>query len=247
MLLVGAVLACTVQQLPAVAQVFVDGQHIVRQLSRFTLYANTSIVFAPPAELAGRAEGEFGRPRIFDTEIGVSRCDPTPELSLNRKQATGVSSFFCWSRDARQLHLFPWVLMHDSSTQMSLTAFLPDLRMMPFGAALKMWALQKKDEVSIEWKEQSGRVYAVATSDEGGMAIQMWNDSAAAASVQVIVSQLPRSLLSGKVYLREYRIDSQHSVPSSKAKAGLEMVREETRPTTPSNWDVSFESYSLAL
>jgi hypothetical protein len=183
---------------------------------------------------------------FFETEIGYAGPRPKPEL--NQNQATGMSTLFYWTRHSKQHRLFPWCLFHEPARQLSLTAFLPDLRMTPFGAALKMWAMQKTNEVSVEWKPQLQGVYAVASADAGGMAIQMWNDTAQPASAEVVLAGVPRAV-SRAVRLREYRIDSKNSncllVPES--KGDLALVREAILAKAPGKWTVALEPYSLAL
>lgn len=183
---------------------------------------------------------------FFETEIGYA--GPTPKPALNQNQATGISTFFYWTRRSKQHHLFPWCLFHEPARQLSLTAFLPDLRMTPFGAALKMWALQKRNEVSVEWKQQRRGLYAVATADPGGMAIQVWNDSADPAAADVTLSGVPRPI-AGAVRLREFRIDSKNSncLLAPEAKGQLDVTRDEKLAKTPRQWSVKLEPHSLAL
>jgi hypothetical protein len=183
---------------------------------------------------------------LFETEIGYS--GPKPDPHLNQRQATGISTFFYWTRANKQHVLFPWVLYHEPARQRSLSAFTPELKMAPFGAALKMWAMQKQNEVAIEWRRQQHGFYALATADDTGMAIQAWNDSSEPASVELLLRALPRAL-AGEIWLREYRIDSRHSncllVPES--TGGLEKIRETKLSRPPQNLSAALEPYSLVL
>jgi hypothetical protein len=183
---------------------------------------------------------------FFETEIGYAGPKPAPELNL--RQATGLSTFFYYTRGSRQHILFPWVLYHEPARQRSLSAFTPDLKMAPFGAALKMWALQKKNEVAVEWREQPARVFAVATADGTGMAVQLWNDSPQPATAEVVLSWLPAAVR-GKIRLREYRIDSKNSNPLlvPGAQGRLDLLRNEPLKNAPLKWEAALEPYSLVL
>lgn len=192
-----------------------------------------------------REHGLSDRLPLFVTEIGVA--GPKPDPAENLKQATGISTFFYHGRNGRDLRIFPWVLYHNP-IQLSLVQFDKDLRMTPFGAAMKMWSMHKETEVRTEWRgAPPPRLFAIATRDEGGLAVQIWNYSDEPAKAQVELSWLPERL-KGKARSRRYLVDSAHSncLLQPDKPCGLEMVSEETgRPAK--TWELELEPHGLGL
>lgn len=185
---------------------------------------------------------------IFITEIGYA--GPKPEAELNFCQATGISELFFYSRVSTQLHLFPWVLYHEPARQLSLTAFVlkPDLRMTPFGEALKMWSLQQKNEIESQWTSPVPGLGALASRNGGKVVLQVWNDSGKAVSASAVITNLP--LDSGrKIRVREYRIDSQHNNVFQQADGGITLAaNSDTAVSSASQrFSVTLEPYSLEM
>jgi len=147
---------------------------------------------------------------IYITEIGYALESPKSEL--NQRQATGISELFYYARATSQVHLFPWVLYHEPARQLSLTAFVSgkSLSMTPFGDALKMWSMQKKNELQVKWSLPERGLNAVASKDDETLVLQIWNDSPKTVSLNVNIASL-KSFLGKKMRIQEYRIDSHHN------------------------------------
>jgi hypothetical protein len=185
---------------------------------------------------------------LFETEIGRSyrprRFDPL----ANQQHAAEMSSYFYWTRAANRYRLFPWVLYHDPAVQLWFVAFQKDLRMTPFGAVLKMWSLQKRREVATVWKQPEKRLGAIATADETGMAIQVWNQSEKPASVRLELAGLPKAA-SGSIRFREYRVDSKNnnSLADPNSKGVFTALKDQRQSKASRQWSTTLEPYSQVL
>jgi hypothetical protein len=217
-----------------------------------------------PAEVAGweaeidAALAEASLPTdipIFVTEIGYAnawKADPAKNLW----QAAGMTAFQYYARCADDLRLFPWVQYH-SPEQIAFVQFDTRLRMTPYGAAVKMLRMHKRMEVaatSSGLRRDGNGLGALATLDETGMAIQVWNlepDGRSARQVEVAVTGLPESLRAGRLRISRYLVDSGHSnclaVPG--ADGGLEMVERRNATADAGNlrFSVAMEPMALCL
>ena len=169
---------------------------------------------------------------IFVTEIGYAwkwRADP----ARNLWHAAGMTAYQYQARHAHDLRLFPWVQYH-SEPQIAMVQFDTGLRMTPFGAAVKMLRMHRSREVASrsEGLDKNGNgLGALATLDETGMTVQLWNltprrDKTQA--VRVSIASIPEPLRSDAIVVRRYLIDSTHSncFTAPDASGGLEMVTE---------------------
>src|SRR5690606_22646794 len=84
---------------------------------------------------------EKGLP-IFVTELGFKGLTTT-KIEDNLKQAAFITAAIFYSRHAKKMKLFPWVLYH-TPMQLSHVQFDTKKRMTPFGVSLKMLKYHKK-------------------------------------------------------------------------------------------------------
>ncbi len=174
---------------------------------------------------------------IFVTEIGYAlqwKEDPKKNLW----QAAGMTAYQYQARHAENLRLFPWVQYH-SEKQISMVQFDTDLRMTPFGAAVKMLTMHKGQEVaavSSAMAESGAGLGALATMDRTGLVVEIWNlqPNSRNVDVRVLVKNIPEELRSSSFRVRRYLIDSKHSNCFSKENAlgGLELIEETTQPAS---------------
>lgn len=194
-----------------------------------------------PAEIAGW-EDEIDRALagallptdtpIFVTEIGYAWKWRT-DRSKNLWHAAGMTAYQYQARHARDLRLFPWVQYH-SQPQIAMVQFDTELRMTPFGAAVKMLRMHRRQEVastSSGLDRNGNGLGALATLDGTGLTVQLWNlqpDGKTSVRAAVSVAGLPDRLHSAPLVVRRYLIDSTHSNCFSPPDAvgGLEMVEE---------------------
>ena len=170
---------------------------------------------------------------ILVTEIGYAN-QYQKEPSKNLWQACGMTAAQYYARHAEDLRLFPWVQYH-SQAQIAFVQFDTDLRMTPYGAAVKMLRLHRANEVattSSGLRHDGNGLGALATSDDAGLTVEIWNlqpDGETSAAVTATIQNLPE-VLRGPVRLRRYLIDSIHSncLTGPDPKGGLEMVEEQT-------------------
>ena len=140
------------------------------------------------------------------------------------------------ARHARDLRLFPWVQYH-SKPQIAMVQFDARLRMTPFGAAVKMLRMHKDTEVAAKssgLNNNGNGLGALATLDENGLVIELWNlqpGGSRQQQVDVSVVNLPKDLQVGTLRIRRYLIDSTHSncLADPDAPGGLEMVESRTQ------------------
>lgn len=195
-----------------------------------------------PAEIAeweGEIDGALQRAAlptdlpIFVTEIGYAwkwRDDPTKSLW----HAAGMTAYQYQVRHARNLRLFPWVQYH-SDPQIAMVQFDTRLRMTPYGAAVKMLRMHRECEVeavSSGFERSGNGLGALATLDDEGLTIQLWNlqpDGKTTVRAEVVVANLPQELRAAPLVVRRFLIDSAHSncFVGTNASGGLEMVEEQ--------------------
>lgn len=182
----------------------------------------------------------FGLPGnlpIFMTEVGYGGGGPTPDPERNRIQAAALTTYVYYARHSENLRVFPWVLFH-MRNQLCFAQFTQDQAMTPFGAAVKTWSLHKKNEVRATVERQQGEmgVYALASLDETGVAVEVWNYQAPkkkqpgplpSVTVRLDVRNLPEAWTSAKLRLRHYLIDSTHSnCFAANSPGGLQEIRD---------------------
>lgn len=160
---------------------------------------------------------------IFMTEVGVGGgSNPTPDPERNRMQAVAETTYVYYARHSANLHVFPWVLFH-LRRQLCYAQFTQELNMTPFGAAVKAWSLHKDREIGTVATPVATNlgVYAMASLDDTGAAIQVWNYQAMpdkthpepgpSAVARVAIRNLPAKWAQSKLRVRQYLIDSVHS------------------------------------
>jgi len=168
---------------------------------------------------------------IFMTEVGVGGGLPTPDPERNRMQAAAQTTYVYHARHSANLHVFPWVLFHNRN-QLCFAQFTQDLTMTPFGAAVKAWSLHKDKEIGAAATPAATNlgVYTMASLDDTGAAIQVWNYQAMpdkkhpepgpSAVARVAVRNLPAKWAQAKLRVRQYLIDSAHSNCFAEDKEG---------------------------
>jgi len=191
---------------------------------------------------------------IFVSEIGYAlrwKSDPKKNLW----QAVGMTAYQYFARHADDLRLFPWVQYH-SPQQIALVQFDSQLRMTPYGAAVKMLRMHRRYEVaahSTGLDQHGNGVGVLATRDDTGLTVQLWNLSAGdrqPAPVAVSIKNLPACLCSRPLQVRRYLIDSTHSncLSEPNTRAGLEMIEATThQPTHTLELQALLEPMSLCL
>ncbi len=177
---------------------------------------------------------------IFITELGDRDAKKAEDPSLKQLyQATGVPAFLYQTLSQPDLYGFPWVLYHNPDVQFHHLMFDGQLRVTPFGAAMKMLSMQKSTRLAVTGgpkRNNKGKgFYALASKDDSGLAIQLWRKSpdgpdGQVMSVNLTVDNLPDALTGGKVRIRQYRVDSRHSnvVTNPDWEGGLELINEAT-------------------
>jgi hypothetical protein len=186
---------------------------------------------------------------VYISEIGYALESPKPEL--NQHQATGISELFYYLRATPQLRPIPWVLFHEPARQLSLTAFVSDktLSMTPFGNTLKMWSMQKDNEVETVWKSPRKGLNAVASKDGQTLVLQLWNDSPETASFVIGIDSL-RQTLGKQVRFQEFRIDAKNNnvlLNPEGSKPTLTANRDESVSVEEKKSTVTLEPYSLLM
>jgi len=216
-----------------------------------------------PAEIAGwEAEIDTALAKaslptdlpVFVTEIGYANAwKSDPEKNL--WQAVGMTAFQYHARHAQDLRLFPWVQYH-SPEQIAFVQFDTKMRMTPFGAAVKMLRMHKAKEVyaSSSGLDNSGTgVGVLATRDDTGLTVQLWNlqpGDSSHQSIDISIRDLPQHLQNRELRIQRYQIDARHSnclaVPDS--AGGLEMVDEQTKTVRSElSFSIDMEPMSLVL
>ena len=188
---------------------------------------------------------------IFVTEIGYAlkwKEDPKKNLW----QAAGMTAYQYQARHSDDLRLFPWVQYH-SEKQISMVQFDKALRMTPFGAAVKMLTMHKNREVaskSTGMDSKGAGLGSLATIDDTGLVIEVWNLQSTAATANVAIRDIPEKLRSSSFRIRQYLIDSTHSncFSALKSSGGLEQIAETTQPTSDDlQFEVKLEPMALCL
>lgn len=175
---------------------------------------------------------------IFMTEVGCNGGGATPDPNRNLAQAAGLTTYEYCARNSKDLRVFPWVLFHNRS-QTCFAQFTQDLTMTPFGAAVKAWSLQRENETyaaAMHEKDETG-IYALASIDGAGAAIQVWNYQTSTNSkaynigpslvANVAIQGMPEKWKKTKLKVHQFLIDSTHSncfANNGKGKGGLQEI-----------------------
>jgi len=169
---------------------------------------------------------------VFVTEIGYA-FQWKGRADCNLWQACGMTAFQYFARRSPDLRLFPWVQYH-SEKQIQFVQFDTDLRMTPFGAAVKMLRMHRDREVaarSTGLDADGNGLGALATVDDAGLTVQLWNlqpDGETAVQADVTVANLPDRFVGGHLTVRQYLIDTRHSncFTADNPVAGLQLVEQ---------------------
>jgi len=190
----------------------------------------------------------------FITETGIypgpsfdHQDDPRPDYLIG---AAGVLSLHYWYLEQPDTYPFNWVVRHYSEERKDqlITRFLdgkhiavrggdkveelPTNLFTPYGNALKMMAMLKKERVTAESDalDEGKGIYSIATKDKYGAAVMVWNYQHIGEqtyTVTIDMGELPANLRDRPVRQRMFRIDDQVSnYWADPARANLQMVSE---------------------
>jgi hypothetical protein len=204
-----------------------------------------------PSELAGKREEIDGwlRQRGIDVNIPsfITETGPYPGPSYDDKanphadyirQAAGMASYTYWHMENPKVIPFNWVMRHGSEQRKDqlMTRAGPDNKtplirtFSPYGNSMAMMAKLKDERVAVQSTAlQGGKgVYALATKDDSGAAVMVWNYQGAGTTqyrVTLDMDQLPANLQGKNLRQRIYRIDDKVSnYWANPATANLQQV-----------------------
>lgn len=204
-----------------------------------------------PSQLAGKRDEIDGwlRQRGIDVNIPsfITETGPYPGPSYDDKanphadyirQATGMASYMYWHMESPKVIPFNWVLRHSSDerkdqlmTRAGADNKTPLTRTFsPYGNSMAMMAKLKDERVAVQSNTlQGGKgVYALATRDQSGAAVMVWNYQQGAAQsyrLNIDMGVLPANLRGKRLRQRMYRIDDQLSnYWANPATANLQQV-----------------------
>jgi hypothetical protein len=161
------------------------------------------------------ANGLSTRMPIFVTEMG---CFPVRHAvgtlaQDSVAQASCMATLFYYYNQQPDTQAFHWVAQHkwsDRKTQM-----LDNLSWTPYGCSLKMQKLLRRDHVHSNIVGEGFRgIFSVASRDETGVAVQLWNlqyPKGELSKVNLRIEHLPDVLADRSVRVRIYLIDATHS------------------------------------
>lgn len=191
---------------------------------------------------------------VFITETGIypgpsfdTKDDPTQDYLTG---AAGVHALHYWYMEQENVYPFHWVVRHrteERKDQLVTRSMggkhiavkggdgvegLPINIFTPYGNAMKMQSLLKTERVKSESSALiNGKgVYSIATKDEYGVAIMIWNyqhidQNTFDTTIQL--KNLPKSLRGREVVQKTYRIDDQISnYWANPETANLQMISE---------------------
>ncbi len=178
----------------------------------------------------------------FITETGIypgpsfdHKDDPHADYVI---QAAGVPSLLYWYMEQDHIVPFNWVVRHKSEKRKDqLITHVKDKPMptgifSPYGNSMVMMSTLKDERVAAESSTlENGRgVYAIATRDNTGVAVMLWNYQSTDSHTHVMtidMKKLPKHLRGKKVRQRQYRIDAETSnYWADPETADLQMVSE---------------------
>lgn len=179
----------------------------------------------------------------FITELGIypgpsfdHQDDPLPDYVI---QAAGVPSLIYWFLE--QVHMVPfnWVMRHfqeERKDQLVTRAgegnSIPTNIFTPYGNTLLMMSKLKDERVEAHSDSLvNGKgIYALATKDDSGLAVMVWNyqhTGDQAFDVTLALGDLPENLRHRTLIQREFRIDARTSnYWADPEKANLQQVAE---------------------
>jgi hypothetical protein len=189
---------------------------------------------------------------VFVTEMGVfgGRRTVSQDVAHDQViQAAAMSSIFYHYNQQPGIQAMHWVTQHvynDRKTQI-----LDNLHLTPYGASLKMAHLHKTRQIAAKSDalgDDGLGIYVVASADDTGLAIQVWNYQYSGTkeyTATVEIANLGEPFAGRQVIIRRYLIDSTHST----AKQGsLQMVDQKKVPHDGSlTGKIQLESNSLCL
>ena len=189
-----------------------------------------------PSEVAGqrakletelRSRGLDVRIPSFITELGIypgpsfdNQTDAHPDYLI---QAAGVPSLLYWFMEQPRTVPFNWVLRHfgEQRKDQLLTRAgegkpIPTGIFTPYGNAMLMMSKLKNERVAAQSNAlaKGKGVYAIATNDQTGAAVMVWNyqhTNAQSYQVTIDMGQLPASLRNTSLRQRMFRIDDKMS------------------------------------
>ena len=198
----------------------------------------------------------------FITETGIypgpsfdHRNDPHADYVI---QAAGVQSLLYWYMEQEHMVPFNWVLRHKSEERKDqlitrvADAPIPTRVLSPYGNSVLMMSMLKDERVAAESSTLvEGRgVYAIASKDEDGVAVMLWNYQSTdntELSIRLDLQNLPAAVTGKSVHQRHYRIDAETSnYWANPKKADLQLV-EEAAVITGSGYSMTVNFAANAL
>jgi len=191
---------------------------------------------------------------VFITETGIypgpSYDEPDPSKNDYLRQAAGMASQHYWWAKQTAMYPFNWVVRHETQGRkdqlITHTEEGPLRRTLsPYGNMLVMQAKMKNNKVdAVSDSLEDGRgVYALASKDQSGIAVMLWNYQHVKQEgfdTHLELVSIPTDLQQGEVRKRVYRIDSQTSnYWADPAMADLTLVSE-SREYFDDTFDLSF-------
>ena len=175
---------------------------------------------------------------VFITETGIypgpsfdNQKDPRPDYLIG---AAGVPALHYWYMEQPNTYPFNWVIRHSSEERKDQLITrarnskaiavqggdkvddLPTDTFTPYGNAMKMLAMLKKERVTAQSNalDKGKGIYSIATKDNYGAAVMVWNYQhidQQSYDVNVQMGQLPANLRGKSLCQRMYRIDDKVS------------------------------------
>ena len=174
----------------------------------------------------------------FITETGIypgpsfdNQADPRPDYLIG---AAGVPALHYWYMEQPHTYPFNWVVRHSTEERKDQLVTrvrnnqhaavkggdnvegLPTNIFTPYGNAMKMMAMLKKERVGAQSSAlvEGKGIYSIATKDEYGAAVMVWNYQHIGQqryNVKVEMGDLPANLRGKSLCQRMYRIDDKVS------------------------------------
>lgn len=212
-----------------------------------------------------RSRGLDTKTPLFITELGNypgpsfdDKNDPRPDYL---RQAAGAASLLYWFMEQPRTVPFNWVLRHFSEerkdqliTRAGEGKPVPTRTFTPYGNTLLMMSKLKVERVAARSNAlANGKgIYAVATRDDGGTAVMVWNYQKAGTQVYQVtidMGELPVSLRGKSLRQRMFRIDDTTSnYWGDPARANLQQISETTiKPGKQHSVTVDLSANALQL
>jgi len=180
------------------------------------------------------------------------------------RQAAGMASLFYWYlTTADNTYPFNWVMRHRQEGRKDQLVtrdeyaqpFVQTKKFTPYGNMMIMLSKMKDDRissvVSTEIEEGKG-LYSLATKDESGISIMLWNfqsRNTEGYDATLKVDNLPAGLNGKNVKAKLYKIDAEHSnYHSDLENCNLQIVEEKSvKPTGEYETSLHLEPNTLQL